>query len=247
MEIANIFWQGELTKLERASIKSFIDHGFQVKLWSYNNLQVDVAESCDASLVIPESKMSDIAPSYIDGVLLKKATSTHFSDMFRYYLINKFDGWWFDADCICLKDAEEFKELRKEGLVAGYLEHIETEIANGVLYVNKDLSSTLLKEFEEFMADENRDTSWGSSGPKYIAAFINRNGLVARVLPYTMFYNINWDEFNLFTDPQLLSDCKERIKDSYIVHIWNTEFERRNIDKNNPIENSFLYELYLSK
>jgi mannosyltransferase OCH1-like enzyme len=56
-EIANLFWHGELTMLEITCIKSFVQQGFHTKLWSYNNLSVDGAESCDASLVLPKEKL----------------------------------------------------------------------------------------------------------------------------------------------------------------------------------------------
>jgi len=243
MEIANIFWHGELTKLERASIKSFIDHGFHVRLWSYNNLKVEGAESCDASLVIPEDKMFDITPRPIGDKVLNKARATNFSDMFRYYLVNKFDGWWFDADAICLKDAEEFAKLREKEVVAGYLERVDTQVNGAVLYITKEHSTVLLREFEEFMADENRDASWGSYGPAYFTTFLNKHNLTHNVLPYTVFYAINWNEFSLFTDWQLLGAGRERLKDSYIAHVWNTEFELRNLDKNNPPIGSLLEEL----
>lgn len=242
MEIANIFWHGELTKLERACIKSFIDNGFHVKLWSYNNIQVDGAESCDASLVIPEDKMFDIIPRPIGDRVLNKARATNFSDMFRYYLVNKFEGWWFDADTICLKNVEEFKKLKEKEVVAGYLERVDTQINAAVLYITKELSSVLLKEFEDFMSDENRDASWGSYGPGYFTTFINRYNLTENILPYTAFYAINWNEFDLFTDWRLINRGKEIIKDSYIAHVWNTEFELRGLDKNNPPIGSLLEE-----
>ena len=243
MEIANIFWHGELTKLERASIKSFIDCGFHVKLWSYNNLQVDGAESCDANLVLPENKMFDITPRPTGDRLLNKARSTNFSDMFRYYLVNKFDGWWFDADVICLKNVEEFKKLREKDVVAGYLERTDTQINAAVLHITKELSSILLKEFEDFMADENRDASWGSYGPGYFTTFINKHGLVDNILPYDVFYAINWNEFHMFTEPFYSHEGVMRVKNSHVAHVWNTEFELRGLDKNNPPAGSLLEEL----
>lgn len=244
MEIANIFWYGELTKLERASIKSFIDCGFHVKLWSYNNLQVEGAESCDANLVLSENEFTSHKHYDMNGNPLKKARATSFSDMFRYYLVNKFDGWWFDADVICLKNVEEFKKLKEKDVVAGYLERTDTQINAAVLYITKELSSILLKEFEEFMADENKDASWGSYGPGYFTTFINKHKLVDNILPYDAFYAINWNEFHMFTEAYFAHEGAMRLRDSYVAHVWNTEFELRGLNKNEPHILSLLNYLY---
>jgi len=246
MEVANIFWYGELTKLEKASIKSFVRHGFKVKLWSYNNLQVDGAESCDANLVIPENKMFDVIPYYINGKMLNKSRATSFSDLFRYYLINKYGSWWFDADAICLKHVTEFEALKQKEIVVGHLEKGYSQVNNAVMYLPKDLSDTLLSHFESFMSEENKnksDKAWGLYGPDYVTNFINNKGLAHNILPYTAFYAISWKEFDLFTNPNLINQGRDRLKDSYVAHIWNTEFELRGLDKNNPPVGSLLEEL----
>jgi hypothetical protein len=49
---------------------------------------------------------------------------------------------------------------------------------------------------------------------------------------------------NLFLKKERLQEAKERIKNSYITHVWNTLFKNLNIDKNNPEEGSLLHELY---
>jgi hypothetical protein len=243
MEIANIFWHGELTKLEIATVKSYINHGFKVKLWSYTNLQIDGAESCNANEVLPDHKMFEVVDSKINGNVLKKSKATTFSDMFRYYLLKNNEGWWFDADAICLKNSEEFKKLREKEIVAGYLEKGYPQIANGVLHMNNQLCKSLVNHFEDFNNSDSTNDTWGHYGPSYITKFLNDYGLIDQVLPYSVFYAINWNEFDLFTDWQLINRGKEMIKNSYITHVWNTEFELRGLDKNNPPIGSLLEEL----
>lgn len=242
MEIANIFWYGELTKLEKACVKSFVNHGFHVKLWSYDDLQVEGAESCDANLIFPKEKLTSFTSTILNGKELKKARATSFSDMFRYYLINKFGGWWFDADCICLKDAEHFEKLRAKELTVGYIERVNSNIANGVLYMDDKTSSLLIEDFEKFIST-NTDRSWEVYGPTYITNFISKYKLDANILPYYLFYAINWNEFDFFINPKLIEVGREMIKHSYITHVWNTEFELRGLDKNNPPAGSLLEEL----
>lgn len=243
MEVANIFWYGELTKLEIACVKSFVKHGFHVKLWSYNNLQVEGAESCDANLVVPEDKMFDVTLYHIDGKMLNKARATSFSDLFRYYLINKYGGWWFDADTICLKDVSEFKKLRQQRqIVIGYLEKGLPAVNNAVMHLSTELSNELVQHFESFMSTETKETKvWGLYGPNYVTNFVTQKGLITNILSHTAFYAIRWDEFDLFTDPNKFKHGRDRIKNSYIAHVWNTEFELRGLDKNNPRAGSLLH------
>lgn len=246
MEIANVFWQGELTKLEIACVKSLIKNGFYVKLWSYNSLHIDGAESCDANLVLPETEYHLHEPYDMANNPLKKARATSYSDMFRYYLVNKFDGWWFDADVICLKNVEEFKKLKEKKVVAGYLERAGSQINAAILHMDKELSKILLSEFETFMLNKNRDRSWGSYGPSYFTDFINKHDLDYDILSYNSFYAIHWNEFHVFTDSPFVDQGYKRLQNSYATHVWNTAFEWRNLDKNNPPKDSLLYKLYES-
>ena len=41
----------------------------------------------------------------------QKKMLSAFSDYFRYKLLTKNGGWWFDTDCYCLKNVEEFSKL----------------------------------------------------------------------------------------------------------------------------------------
>jgi hypothetical protein len=246
MEIANVFWHGELTNLEKISVKSLIKNGFHVKLWSYNNLYIEGAESCDANLVLSEAEYHSHEECHMINTSLKKARATSYSDMFRYYLANKFEGWWFDADVICLKNVEEFKKLKENKVVAGFLEKSGFQINGAVLYINKELSNILLSEFESFMNNKNRDRSWGSYGPSYFTDFIYKHDLDSDILPYNFFYAIHWNEFHVFTNANFSEQGHQRLKNSYVAHIWNTEFELRNIDKNNPPKGSLLDQLFAS-
>jgi hypothetical protein len=244
MEIANVFWRGDLTKLEMASVKSLIDCGFHVKFWSYDNIQIDGTESCDAKLVMPEEEYFNHIPSDEEITPLKKARATSFSDVFRYYLLNKFDGWWFDLDVICLKSVEEFKKLKNRNIVAGKLYHDNDDMNGAVLYMTKELSTTLINDFEIFINNQNVDRKWASYGPHYLTNFLKTNNLIDEVLPKHYFYSINWVNFYYFADPNLKENAREMLKDSYVAHIWNTEFALMGLDKNNVIPESIIDEYY---
>ena len=241
-EIANFFWDGEMTKLEKACIKSFIDHNFDVKLWSYTGLGLDSAESCDANLIVDKQLINHLDQSFRQGEL-QKARVTAFSDLFRYNLVSKFNGWWFDADCYCLKDESYYKELRKDKKVtSAFIEKGQT-VAVGAFYIDKDLANVLLEDFQSFI-ESNKQGEWGVFGPDFFTNFVQKHDLVDDILFKKVFYEIHWSEFHYFTNPELVTTSKQRLKDSYLTHIWNTEFSLRYLDKNNPSKGSLLDELY---
>jgi hypothetical protein len=241
-EIANFFWDGELTQLEKSCINSFVKNNFDVRLWSYNNLQLDGVESCDASLILDKMFMYELNQSFRQGDL-KKAKVTAFSDLFRYTLLSKHDGWWFDTDCYCLKDASFYKELREgKKVTAAFIEKGQT-IGVGALYIDRDISKLLIDEFNSFIKD-NKNGNWGVFGPDFFTYFVNAHGITDDILYNKIFYEIHWSEFHYFTNPQLVQVAIDRIKNSYLTHIWNTEFALRYLDKNNPPKGSLLNQLF---
>jgi hypothetical protein len=86
-EIANFFWDGEMTNLEKNCIQSFVNSGFKVKLWSYNNIYLPNVESCDANKVL------DRKITLRQNSSIKKEAESNlaaFSDYFRYKVVNLF-------------------------------------------------------------------------------------------------------------------------------------------------------------
>ena len=98
IEYANFFWHGaSLSLQEYICISSFVKNGFKVRVYSYNNLTIpEGAELSDASEILPVTDLRKYTQAGMSGNLAA------FSDAFRYHLIDKRGGWWFDTDVICL-------------------------------------------------------------------------------------------------------------------------------------------------
>lgn len=244
-EIANFFWFGELSKFEIVCIKSFVKNGFKVKLWSYDNLELDGCELCDASLILDKNIMNNIKQYHVD-FKSEKTNFAAFSDLFRYTLIAKNGGWWFDTDCYCLKNVSYYTMLKSNNeLVSFYQE--EKSIACGVFYMkeNSMYSSLLLYEINKLYQNNiGLVAKWGTFGPEFFTNFIFNYNLENGVFSKELCYSIHWEEFNLFIDESKKQDVLHRIKDSYLTHIWNTFFNKHAIDKNNPPKDSFLFDIY---
>jgi hypothetical protein len=245
MEVANIFWDGELSTFEKKCIKSYVDNGFKVKLWSYDSKELDGCESCDASLVLDKSYIGKIK-QYHPNISSERSNMAAFSDMFRFTLIAKNGGWWFDADCFCLKNQEDFKKLRGDKDIIAFIQE-PNSINCAAFYIkqNSKVSKDILNEFELLYNDNiNSVASWGTYGPVFITDFINKYDLNDCILDRDLAYAIHWEEFYLFIDSSQKEIGYDRIKNSYLTHIVNTFMNKHNVNKNEPPMGSLLHYLY---
>lgn len=249
-EIANLFWHGDLTEFERVCIKSFVKKGFHTKIWSYTNIQVDGAESCDARIVLPEEHLTKYKQHHFD-IDSRSSKEMHsslaaFSDAFRWNLINKFGGWWFDADCYCLKSSEEFKRLRQnKPFISGLQRHTDPTVACGAFYANQQIATKLVDRLNSLCQTYNYQfPEWGIIGPLLISDVVQSEDLLYCILSPEKFYSIESESTNYYIDPALKNVAKSLIVNSYVTHIWHSMLALNNVDKNNAPENSLLKEFY---
>ena len=85
---------GELSRLARLSLASFLAEDYQVKLWSYAPLSLDVmgAKLCDAAAVLPAGPEDMVNVAYL-------------SSLFRYRILAERGGIWSDMDVVALAPA----------------------------------------------------------------------------------------------------------------------------------------------
>lgn len=101
MEI-NFLWIGDhLNKMCQLTLKSFLDFDHKVVLWTYSkhlkNLPSGVIVN-NANEILDESKMF----SYQGMGDCRLGSVGGFSDIFRYYVLQKIGGWYCDMDVTCL-------------------------------------------------------------------------------------------------------------------------------------------------
>lgn len=248
-EIANIFWHGDLSTFEIVCIKSFVQNGFHVKLWSYNGLSVEGAESCDARLVLSENHLTKYKQKHFavqDESKETYSTLSAFSDAFRWNVINKFGGWWFDADCYCLKSSIEFERLRHNKSFISGLQNCEyPSVACGAFYADKHVSNKLVNKLNELCKLHNfAFDGWGVIGPLLISNVVQDENLYDGLLSAESFYSIESSMTNYYIDPELKDQAKAYISDSYITHIWHSWINYFDIDKENPPNDSLLKEFF---
>ena len=97
-------------------VKSFIDHGHEYDLYSYDSVAVpDGVRVLDANEILPRSEIF----FYRQGDA--KGSVAAFANMFRYRLLMLRGGWWVDTDVLCLSskapEGEIFIERESEDLI----------------------------------------------------------------------------------------------------------------------------------
>jgi len=101
MTIVQSLWVGnKLTRLEIASINSFIKTGHIFWLYTYEDVE-GVPDECiimDANLILDKEFLFEVKDSFLP-----------FSDIWRYKLLSTVGGYWVDLDMIALKKFD-FKE-----------------------------------------------------------------------------------------------------------------------------------------
>ena len=239
-ETANFFWEGPISNYEIASINSFVKSGFSVNLWTYNqelfseiNTEVNII---DASNILKKDTLYQLNQNY------QKANYSSFSNLFRYKLLETYGGWWFDSDCFCHKEVDEFVNLTKDREYVLGLEK-ENYVGSAVMYFN-DLS--LLKKIQEraysVIENKNYRLRWGEIGPDLITETVISEGLINTIFPPDYFFPISPTNIQALFNSKISIDDKDKINQSFTCHTWNEMFRKYNINKTiYPPRNSYLF------
>ena len=234
-EVCHMFWYGNFTLMERAAVSSFVKHGFEVNLWSYQGLEVEGATSRNAQEILPESDLHKY--SQYHAIHKIDNTLTAFADLFRILVLTKEEGWWFDTDCFCLVDQSKFYNLRSTLGENRFLtgKHLLINEPNkscagaGAMWMTTTEAS-ILKEtlLALFKKHNNKLPIWGMSSPLLIQSHVDKYKLHKNNIDEKYFYEIHWTEPDLYSDPTKLSAALRRLKSSYLTHVWNSSAEKAN-------------------
>ena len=236
-ETAHFFWHGTpLSLYEIACLTSFHHHGFQVLLWSYTGVKGPPGVvTRDAREILPIESLTKYTQRGVKGSLAA------FSDAFRYTLLSKLAGWWFDTDLVCLRHADEFATLAASPLIVG--RESENRLNGGVLRVaDPQMQQAFLEELER-----SGDTfAWGWIGPQLITRVLTERGIADKALDPSVFYPLHWKRADLALRPDKFDDVEQACKGSYTFHIWNEMILLSAIPKNVlPPAGSFLHRRFV--
>ncbi len=231
-------WVGpELSWLEQLCLKSFVDHGHEVVLYSYDTIK-GVPEGitlADANDILPADKIIRHA---------KTGSPAYHADVFRLHMIQQTDYVWADTDAFCVQPwvftGKHFH---------GWISDKVSQVNNGVLQLPK--TSKTLKAMLEFtsdeypippwLSDEKRDKlqtlkdrgdgvhvsllPWGVWGPDALSWFLKSTGEIKYSKPGHVIYPVPFKSAGSVLNPKHIDYVRDFIKDDTLsIHFWGRRF-----------------------
>ena len=207
---------GQLSWLEKVCLASFAEMGYQVKLYSYDELQVPQGVAlADASQIIPADRIFQNPPP--------SESYAGFSNVFRYDLLAaEPDEVWIDTDVLagarCLPDSD---------FLLGYEDR---HFVNGAV-LRIPPNSPILRALQDEAARVDKSSfKWGDLGPRLITKHVKEFDLWSRVSNRDVFYPISSLQVWRLFSPKHRKHVEETIKESSTVHVWNEAFKLSNSD-----------------
>lgn len=236
-QIAALWIGGDLSFLEQLCLKSFLDVGHHVKLYSYEPIgnAPEGVEPADANEILPQTNF-----------LRHERTNSPalHSDLFRYHLLAKNDRTiWADTDAYCVKRFET---------ETGHFHAWESKhgINGGVLGLPQD--SETLAALLDFTGDEYAipewykpgyiaelvaakeagtpvhagEMPWGVWGPHALTHFLKKTGEVRYTMPRAALYPFAYEDRRLMLRPGF--DCAPYITDeTFSIHFYGRRMRAR--------------------
>jgi hypothetical protein len=224
--------EGRITTMERLCIKSFLDFGHNIEVYSYSNPTLPPGAILkDAREILAEDEVF----TYNDKGLAKGPYPPQvrkislggygaFANLFRYALLSERHGIWADTDMVCLKQWD-FEPCE---LVVG--RQSDAAINNAVLQFPMD--SLLPIQLFERARQLGKDVYHAQTGPILLTEMLSGDtGDSLRE-----FYPIHWTDIEKFVIPEI------PIPNSHGIHFWNTWWKHKNLDKDGLYHPDCIYE-----
>ncbi|MGM4991037.1 hypothetical protein [Tardiphaga sp. 841_E9_N1_2] len=213
------FWEGPLDALRRLCLRSQVEAGHRVTLYSFAPITdlPDGVSNADAEAVLPRAFAERLRPSAPDGAWVGW-TPLQFSDFFRIRLMAEGLGLWLDADVLLLKPIEidsakpyfAWEKRRQLGNSVLYLPPDDPIVAAFEALIRQDELTPdwmSLRHRLAFAWRKGRDRSKRASdvrvaifGPASLTALAKRHGSQHHALPRKSYYAIH-AEPKLFFEP----------------------------------------------
>lgn len=235
-------WIGpELSWMEQLCLQSFLDHGHEVILYTYDKVKgvpkgVKIADAGD---VLPSEKIIRHA---------RTGSPAYHADVFRLHMLKQTDYIWADTDAFCCQPWD----VKKGKHFHGWISDNKPMVNNGVLRLPK--TSKTLKAMLDFTSDEYpippwyseekqqelRDLKeagkgihvsllpWGVWGPDALSWFLKATGEIKYSQPGHVIYPVPFSIAGVVLNPNRFGKAENLIKDDTLsIHFWGRRF--RNI------------------
>lgn len=239
--VQSLWIGGELSRMEKTSIGSFLEKGHDFDLYTYGSIkgiprQVNVIEAREI-----------LDGSSIDKCIDNKDYAT-LSDIFRYKLLFEKGGIWVDTDIICLRpfnfdDEHVFASERVERQSRFEIKLPYRPVGcvikapAGSEIIHYCLKKSRKKEFENI--------EWAEVGPDLLDITVEEFSMDECVYPPYKFCPIPWWKWRDFIKDDLKTRTKEKIKqyllNPYSYHLWNSKWSEGKANKNKKYPKRTIY------
>lgn len=228
---------GSLSYLEQLCLKSFVDAGQHIVLYTYEGVTNAPAgvELADASTILPQT-----------GFLRHERTGSPalHSDVFRYHMLAKHgDMIWADTDAYCVKpfttpNGHFYAWESDTGLNGGVLGlPPDSETLRALLAFTTD-EFAIPEWFPEAKQAEMRvareagtpvhvsEMPWGVWGPAAITHYLKKTGEVRFALPQVALYPFHYKDRNLMLRPAV--DMAQFVtEETFSIHFYGRRMRAR--------------------
>ncbi len=255
-EVGTLWIGGALSWMEQLCLKSFVDRGQQITLFSYEDIP-----NVPAGVIRRDGREVLDTDDFIKYE--RKDSFALFADYFRIHMIHQHPGMiWVDTDVYCHRPMDHDSDY-----VMGFELPGENRVNNAVLGLPAD--SPIVADMLTFMSDRHVIPSfikkslqaeyqraaaagapvhvsqqpWGVWGPLMVTHFVHKHGLKDRVQPMAAFYPIPF--------PDRLKFLRRRaVVESYLtpdttaLHLWASNKRELGLRHGGiPPETSYLADL----
>ena len=211
------FHYGKMSPLEVTCLRSFLDHGHQLTVFTYEQGTVPpVFRTADANLIVPRDKI------FFYRSEPGKGSIAGFSNLFRYELLREFGDIWLDTDVLCLSG----EWSGETDLIAGW--ESEKWIGNAVLKLPKALAEECISRCLAL----GDTVTWGQTGPRLVTELLLRDGLQSRLSPKERFYPRWHQQWLEFFDDDADATVRQASSGSLAAHLWNQMITQNRFRKN---------------
>ncbi|MGA7487991.1 MAG: glycosyltransferase family 2 protein [Xanthobacteraceae bacterium] len=214
------FWHGgPLSPYELFCLRSFIDWGHAVDLYTYDaNLVVPAGvRVCDAAELIARD---EVFVYQAEG--FGKGSPSAFSNFFRYKLLVEKGGWWIDTDVVCLTDripaADDFFARQDADFVAP-----------GTMYFEPN--HPVMRQCLDQAVKLGRNVKWGDTGPRLFTRVLDERGWLDRAAAASVCYPIHYTRALEVLRPARTADLTAQIESALFLHVWNSTLVHHGVQK----------------
>lgn len=213
VDVASLWVGGCLSQFEIASLKSFLQHGHSLTLFTY-----------DTGISVPDGvHVRDARDVVMENEIFSNQnageTWAGFSNFFRYELLRQSDYVWVDTDVIALSN----EIPTRDGYVLGW--ESEDSVNGAVLGAPRD--SVFLECLPRLASLANpAGAAWGELGPVAITKSVRFASIEDKVQAERAFYPLSWPEVWRLFDPGQTSYVVDRTSESSTLHWWNEILRR---------------------